>query len=72
MPNIVITDEARQYLEMVSAGISQHLQYRGNDLWQADLDIQALSIIAENRLLGESPSDTLIRGVRARLGLKPH
>ena len=72
MLDILITDEARQYLEMLSPGISRYLHYRGNDLWQADLDIVALTLIYENRLMSETISDTIIRGVRKQLGLKPH
>jgi hypothetical protein len=72
MPDIVITDEARQYLEILSPGVSEYFDYRGNQLWLADLDIHALAVIAQNRLVGETLSDTIIRGARTRLGLKPH
>jgi hypothetical protein len=72
MPDILITDEARQHLEMLSPGISQYLLYRGNNLWQADLHIDALAVITQNSLMGETLSDTIIRGVRTRLGRKPH
>jgi hypothetical protein len=72
MPVILITDEARTYLEMISPGISQYMDYDGNDLWQADLDIDAVTTIEQNSLWGESPSDAIIRGVRTQLGIKPH
>jgi hypothetical protein len=72
MPDIVITDEARQYLEILSPGVGEYFDYRGNHLRLADLDIHALAVIAQNRLVGETLSDTIIRGARTRLGLKPH
>jgi len=72
MPYILINDEARRYLEMISPGISQYLHYRGDDLWQADLHIGDLTILEQNSLQGETLSDAIIRGVRTQLGLKPH
>ena len=72
MPVILITDEARQHLEMITPGISWYLHDFGNDMWLADVDDDALAVIVDNSLPGESPSDTIIRGIRTQLGLKPH
>jgi hypothetical protein len=56
----------------VVPGMSEDFDYRGNHLWRVDLDIHALAVIAQNGLVGETLSDTIIRGARTRLGLKPH
>jgi hypothetical protein len=67
MPDILITDEACQYLEMLSPGITEDFDYRGNHLWLVDLDIHALTVIAQNSLVGETLSDTIIPGARLDL-----
>jgi hypothetical protein len=72
MSDTLITDEARQYLEMISPGISQYFDYCGNDVWLVDMDIDTLAVISQNSLMGESLSDTIIRGARTHLGLKPY
>jgi hypothetical protein len=72
MALIAINDEARQYLELILPGISQYLDYSGHGFWRGELDIDLLAVILQNSLRGESLSDTIIRGVRTKLGLKPH
>jgi hypothetical protein len=57
---------------MISPGISQYFDYCGNDGWLVDMDTDVLDEISQNRLMGESLSDTIIRGARTHLGLKPH
>jgi hypothetical protein len=73
MPNILITDEARQYLEMLLSGITEHCEYNfKSHLWELALDIDIIDAITEHMLTGETFSDTIIRNVRLQLGLKPH
>ena len=73
MPNILIIDETRQYLEMILSGITEYCEYNyKNHLWQLTLDNDVIDAITEHTLISETFSGTIIRRVRLRLGLKPH
>jgi hypothetical protein len=45
---------------MMSPGISQYIDYRANNVWLADLEIDFLAVMAQNSLMGETLSDTII------------
>lgn len=73
MPNILITDEACQYLEMILSSLTEYCEYNyKNHLWQLALDNDVIDAITEHTLISETFSGTIIRRVRLRLGLKPH
>ena len=62
MPNTLIIDETRQYLEMILSGITEYCEYNyKNHLWQLTLDNDLIDAITEHTLISETLSDTIIR-----------
>ena len=50
---------------MTSPGISRYFDYRASNVWLADLEIDFLTVMAQNSLMGETLSDTIIRVARS-------